>query len=69
MDLSPASMLFGVVYGSLAVAMMQIGRRRSSPPLLVCGFGLLALTFAVGSTWWSWPLGGLIVFAGFRLGR
>ncbi len=68
MDLSPASLLFGVVYGCLGFAMLQIGRKRSSAPLLLLGFAVVGLTFVVGSTWWSWLLGAALVFAGFRYG-
>lgn len=68
MDLSPASLFFGIVYGSVAVAMLQIGRKRASAPLLLLGFALLALSVSVGSTWWSWPLGAGLAFVGFKYG-
>ncbi len=61
MDLSPASLAFGLIAGTIGVATLQIGRRREEPRKIVLGVVLLGLTFVVGSTWWSWILAVLLV--------
>ncbi len=55
MDLSPASMVFGILFGCYGLMCVQIGKRRQEARPLVIGFALMGLSF-VGSTWWSWPL-------------
>lgn len=64
MDLSPASMAFGILFGCYGLMCVQIGKRRQAARPLVIGFSLMALSF-VGSTWWSWPLAILLAFGAF----
>ena len=66
MDFSPASMMFGILFGCFGFATLQIGRKREDTKKMLIGVVLMGLTFVVGSTWWSWPLaGGLLALAFF----
>lgn len=61
MDLSPASLMFGIIFSAFGFATMQIGRKREDAKKIVIGVVLMGLTFVVGSTWWSWPLAGILL--------
>jgi hypothetical protein len=55
-DLSPASIAFGIVFGCFGFATLQVGRKRAEPRKIVIGVVLLGLTFVVGGVWWAWIL-------------
>ncbi len=64
-DLSPASLAFGIIFGCAGLATLQIGRRRDEPRKIVIGVVLLGLTFVTGSTWWAWPVAAVILVAAY----
>ncbi|MBM4367984.1 MAG: hypothetical protein FJ102_17355 [Deltaproteobacteria bacterium] len=65
MDITPASLAFGLIAGSAGLATLQIGRRRSEVRKIACGVALMGLTFVVGSTWWSWLLALVVLGAAY----
>ena len=64
MDMSPASMAFGIIFGSLGFAILQIGRKREDAKKIIIGVLLMGMTFVLGSEWWTWlSATGLTIFA------
>jgi hypothetical protein len=51
--LSPSALAFGVIFGSLALALVQIGRKRGEFVKIGCGAALMGLTFVAGGEWWA----------------
>ena len=56
MDLSPASLFFGLLFGAIGFAAFQIGRKRADARKIVLGIALMGLTFVAGGDWWAWLL-------------
>lgn len=46
---TPSDLFLSLLIGSLASAYLVYGRRQSSPPALLSGFGLLVLPFLVSA--------------------
>jgi predicted metal-binding membrane protein len=63
--LSPSALAFGVIFGSLALALVQIGRKRGEFVKIGCGAALMGLTFVAGGEWWAWLAAIGLLVAGF----
>lgn len=55
-DLSPSSLCFALLFGSVGLMCVQIGRRRQQARPILAGMVLMGLSLGAGSTWWSWPV-------------
>jgi len=64
MDLSPAALAFGVLFGPIGLAMVQIGRNQARFRMIFAGVALMGFTFFAGGEWWSWLGAALLVAIG-----
>ncbi len=64
MDFSPAALAFGVLFGPIGLAMVQIGRKRALYRMIFAGLALMGSTFVSSGEWWTWLVALLVVAAG-----
>ena len=57
--------VFGVLFGPIGFAMVQIGRKRADFKLAGCGGALLGGTFLASGEWHEWIGAILLVVLGF----
>ena len=60
-----ATMLWGVVFGSIGLGYFVYGKRQSAPVPLVCGIALMIYPYFVASTWATVLVGGALMAVPF----
>jgi hypothetical protein len=61
MRMNMATLLWGVVFGSIGMGYFVYGKRQSAPVPLVCGIGLMIFPYFVSSTWATVLVGALLM--------
>ena len=56
-----ATLLWGVVFGSIGLGYFVYGKRQRAPVPLVCGIGLMVFPYVVSSTWATVLVGTLLM--------
>lgn len=65
MDLSPETLAFGIIFGSMGFAVMQIGRKREDAKKILIGVILMAMTFVLGGDWYVWVVATILLVLAF----
>lgn len=59
--MSESLLLWGLVFGSVGLALFVYGRKQSRPVPLVCGLALMVVPYFVDNTWALVGIGGALM--------